>query len=77
MPTSPVVAKKVGNIPTPESKMVFQYGVLLILAGRCIAQASPNLFGPKPRIGSLVKLDLATRAVDEKEGRTSVFGSLR
>src|SRR3989344_4312564 len=42
-------------------------------SGLYIAHASVNLFGPRPKTGSFLRTDLATCAVETKDGLTSAF----
>ena len=71
------MAVKVGNNPEPELKETSQKSFPFILVfrarGLCIAQASPNLFGPIPKIGSFASTPLVIDKVVPKRGLTSVL----
>ena len=77
IPRYPVVEARVGNNPEPELKKTSQKTVLLTEVGLYIAQATTNLFGPIPKIGSLARTDLVTDIVAPKDGLTSVFDNPR
>src|SRR3989344_1210517 len=73
IPIAPVVAAKVGDKEEPESKETFQKAVLFITAGLYIAQASPNLLGPRPKTGCFTSTFLVIDIVAPKEGLISAF----
>src|SRR3989338_11461796 len=75
IPRDPVVATRLGNNPEPELKETSQNLVVLIASDLCIAQASKNLLGPRPKTGSSFRTDFATIIVASNEGLTSLFDS--